>query len=247
MDSDSTVRRPVFKIGIDFGTTYFAMAFFKLDRIENSVNVLPSMMTGNDIEKVSFFGKDSVRAQLAWDPQGRDWLWGPEVDSRIQMGEIKESDRLDMFKMGIDGSAHTAGPRKRLLEKIATLPPECTDRSPEALSTLFIRKAYEYGVQKIISSLTMPRPKEYFSQVDVECAFCVPIMWKPQIIHKLVSITNNAGLPNVEIVSEPEAAAMTMIHKELRPFMKDHTSFPAKIGTYKPFLVADIGGGTGVS
>lgn len=75
---------------------------------------------------------------------------------------------------------------------------------------------------------------------------CVPVAWDYLKKSKMKELAISAGLPNVELIAEPDAAATLVIHEQLEPHAKNQTRVYDEIRALSPILIADIGGGTGV-
>ena len=80
-----------------------------------------------------------------------------------------------------------------------------------------------------------------FSRARVETVLTVPAQWTYAMCRTMEIIAQRAELPNVELVSEPEAAALWIKHDK-----PQRLGMPEDLvsGLKNPFLIVDIGGGT---
>lgn len=236
-------------IGIDLGTTYSAVAWNTFEKFNGPITAIPGQMSAKELKNLLFVeGGYAVKTQLAWDNRYDCWLWGPQVDQAIEDERLSESDRIDMIKLGLDTSPYTSSIRERLAIKIDSLPPRAGDRSVQALITVYLEKLYNHAKHNILDLLKGAGYDDVFERNNVKCAICIPAMWfhDMSVAEKMRSAALDAGIANVELVSEPEAAATYMIHEELKPFENNQGRVPEQTDTKGPFLVADVGGGTGV-
>ena len=115
----SDQKPPKLLIGIDFGTAYNAVAY----------NLGSATRTGNlhglppsTIRVVNFNNQPQVKCQLAWWHERKQWVWGSKVDDLVESGRILESDRILMFKLGLDQSDETREPRNRVRDQLQDIP-----------------------------------------------------------------------------------------------------------------------------
>ena len=245
--AEREAKRRALKIIIDFGTVFSAVAFRDVGMTHGLLDIDPGKLTINDIHVVVFDGEDQVRTQLAWYNEEQKWLWGQEVDEYIQQGELPESSRIEYFKLGLDTSQHTANRRKRLQEQLDALPEGCEERSVVQLHMLFFERLFAYAKQSIQTTFNQQLSGDIFEEAYVSCVICIPAMWSSSLRNTVLTLAQQTGIPNVDFISEPEAASTFIIHQELRPFSTNQESVRTEINRGGPFLVADIGGGTGVS
>lgn len=217
--------------GIDFGTAHCAVVSCEITAVTDPH---PEMI--DRMREVSFWGERSVKTQLAWHPKRKEWLWGPSVDICINNRDIPESSRLEMIKLGLDNSTHTQLYRTRLQEKINNLPTECNSPSCEDLISIFLTRVWDHVksrmAAKIGSSAVLSADK---------VALSVPASWDYDIVAKMIDAAIKAGIPNVELASEPEAAAVCLTLQRM------NSLGTTSLGCKEAFLVADIGAGTGVN
>ena len=120
------------------------------------------------------------------------------------------------------------------------LPPECSERTVEDLTIVLIKYLYTQAEGKCQWALSSKR----LDAAYIKCSVCIPAMWGFRLKRQIEDLATRAGIPNVKLVSEPEAAATFIVHSELKPFAIDQRRVHDKINQHAPFLVSDLGGGT---
>lgn len=240
--------RTKLRIGIDFGTSFSAVAY---TYNEWSVKQRISVATPEPIsmlQTVRFNGADQVRTQIAWHKGRQEYSWGWQLDKDITNGEIMECDRITMLKLGLDSSIATEEIRKAQQEQLLRIPsqPRIQD-----LIGIYLQELYLYAKAKILDRWGTGTTYNIFDGALVECIICVPALWTPEMNEVMIEAAITAGIPNPDLVSEPEAAAALII--------QDQSERPIAVASQADgrqenfcqfndsFLVADVGGGTGVS
>lgn len=208
METDSDVLI----IGFDIGTAFSAVTY----TIARSRNI-----GKNKIEKstdqlfpVRFAHGEQVSSQLAWDSRQRCWVWGDTVDDMAVNGENDDTDRIEMIKLCLDTSGKTQNIRMKVEKQLAGLPEdsykEFGHRPPTAqdLMGLYLKFLWNTTVAEITNSYSKSRSGNIFQRVhQVRCWISVPKLWTPSMTHVMVAAATWAGIPNVDLVHEPEAAA----------------------------------------
>ena len=221
---------PILKIGIDFGTTNSAVAHALLNRDEANSDSISRRLPIERLRNVLFDGEKEVKSQLAWDSDDKCWIWGNEVDRSIHNGDIPESSRITMIKLGLDNTERTRYIREQLMQKLNDLPTECHQPSIEDLISIYLERLFKYAKDKIISSRRKRGLYDVFEVAKVECAICVPaIYFKLGVNQSMISAAERAGIPNPTLISEPDAAAHFMMQTELE---EPHS---VKEKVYNPF------------
>ena len=97
-------------IGIDLGTTYSSVGYL----VVNYASACSDLKAGkcdiiSSLQPVPFNHGEQVKTQLAWDGVRQQFKWGDGVSVAIRNGDIPESGRIGLFKLGLDDSAHLNG------------------------------------------------------------------------------------------------------------------------------------------
>lgn len=212
-----------------------------------------------------------VPSQIAYDHTRKDWLIGNDLkdsirSAKVPSGTVPEEDIIAMPKLCLDERMHEdirENVRKQL-ERVGPLMDAKTGtmRIPtyEDVCREFLKRLYQYAVKKVSGSLSGK-----FRQEDYRCVLSFPAAWNRETRRKLGDIARDAGLTNVDPISEPEAAVAYITRRQLqerrkldenstwsvsnqRCFFCDinaDTTKPAE--ATKPaekFLLIDAGGGT---
>ena len=201
-------------LGIDFGTTFSAVAYALHERNSNQ-QLSTATLNETRIHSVQFdFVESQVKTQLAWHEADQDYVWGDDVDARIRDKEISEDDRIVMLKLGLDETDATSDIRAKQAKQLSRIPPaywgENSDlRQPVIadLISVYLERLYTYAKTKIIRHFGILAGGNIFDVTDVQCAICVPAIWTPEMNQVMVTAAEQAGIPNPSIVSESEAAA----------------------------------------
>jgi len=159
-----------------------------------------------------------------------------------------------MIKLGIEDSAHTANSKKRILQQIADLPTEAGKKpSLEGLIVIFLERFWKHAKEKLTDrvsahlNIVVDKKKGLECVVDLECVFCVPAMWNVETRQRMCNAASEAGLPEFELTTEPEAAGIYLIHEKMfQDTATDVSGMSKSVEILAPFLVVDVGGGTGV-
>ena len=263
--------RTKLRIGIDFGTSFSAVAYTYNEWTagQNVTVHTPEERLLSKLQTVRFNGADQVRTQIGWPKGRREYSWGWQLDKDILNEEIMEDDRITMLKLGLDTSVVTEQIRKRQQEQLLRIPSQPTIQD---LIGIYLQKLYLYAKARILDRWGTGTTYNIFDGALVECIICVPALWTPEMNEVMIEAAITAGIPNPDLVSEPEAAAALIIQdqserpiavasqadgrqenliinvSQLMTALKDRR----KLNDYScqfhdSFLVADVGGGTGVS
>ena len=218
--NDSQVIRNLF-IGIDFGTTYSAVAF-SLHEWNTSRKPSTTELNEANIQSIQFdIGESQVKTQIAWHVASQDFVWGDDVDLCIRHEEISENDRIVLLKLGLEKSQATQEIRAKQKAQLSRIPPGCwgkgRDRRPpviEDLISIFLGRLYDYAKTKIIKICGAVTGGNIFDLTDVRCAIGVPAIWTAEMDQTMVTAAEMAGLPNPDLVSESEAAAALHLREQ---------------------------------
>lgn len=219
MDQTSQQVSRKLKIGIDFGTTYSAIAWAL---VECKVGPHHSSIAINEVKPHSIHfenGRDNVKTQIAWHYESQDYVWGEEVDACIRNKEISEIDRIGMMKLGLDKSKETRDIRENHAQQLSRIPTGEYDghqRRPMMadLISVYLERLYVYAKQRIRRAHDTVGIGSIFDVSDVQCVICVPAVWTPEMNQVMISAAEKAGIPNPDLVCEPEAAAAFIMQEQ---------------------------------
>lgn len=245
--STESTTREIIKVGIDFGTTYTSAAFYRHHVTDGNAGRLPGEVEDRNIHRVIFTSEEAVKSELAWSSDDNRWLWGSEVDDGINNYDLPDSSCIQMIKLGLDSSDHTRCYRNTISRRIEELPDNVRVSEIE-LITIFLTNLMKYVRTKIEDTLGRIGGASILEGADLEYVFCVPAMWDFKHKQKMVEAISEAGvkITELDLVSEPEAAAISMLHRELRSCAGNSQLVQQRVMGMSPFCVIDIGGGTGV-
>ena len=256
--SRSRDERKALKICIDFGTTYSAVSYAHYDLAGDS-GELPRLAVGefhlSRLQYVHFTSQSQVRTQLAW--YKNDWIWGDEVDAAIRRDPgFGEKNRITLLKLGLLENEQTETIRSKHMTQLQALKVSMakSGKETESLTTFdlvreYLRRLYAYAKKKIHKRYGELGIEDVFDKFNISCAICVPALWDDheEIKDGMIRAVGEAGLPNPDLISEPEAAAAFVIQQEWEQnqnFSASPINRASLFHNNKPFLVADIGGGT---
>ena len=228
-------------ICIDFGTTFSSVAYSVAS--EGSVCADEDLLGISDPKEIIFESEKQIKTELAWHPQRQLWVWGYDVDREIRSRQIPRFNRIKMFKLGLDTSDYTVDIRHQIHDQISNLPAECNVHCVDDLISIYLGFLFSYAKNNISGQHGRLHGFDIFQFMDVEWVICVPAMWTYQMNTRMRSAAVKAGIPDPQIVSEPEAAAMFLKINEQK---QDRVAArPLSYGS-APCLVLDVGGATSV-
>ena len=233
-------------VGLDFGTTFSSVAHALIDHASACSEIRNDRFDIGLINEIRLNGSKQPKTELAWVPHpspGR-WIWGEDVGRKIKSQQIQESDRTGLFKLGLDESEETHSIRSRIHDQINRLPPETGVRRLDDLIRTYLKLLFDNAIAKMHDCYGRAYNQNILDIVKIESVVCVPAMWICHVNQRMKDIAMSAGFPTVEIISEPEAAALFIRYDSPRfnsTLKSDITSFKG------PFIVLDVGGGTAVS
>ena len=173
-------------------------------------------------------------------------LFGNEVDRAIDNHELKEDDRLEYLKLGLDDSSHTEGLRETILARLDKLPPDCPTRSIDQVVGAFLEYLYRSALLRIQDTIHTPNSSAFLPRTQVVSIVCVPANWSYALKHRMKTIAANAGLPKVELMTEPDAVATFVIHGEMKSYATHEHQIMDEMDDQNSILIVDVGGCTGV-
>lgn len=210
METDSDVLI----IGFDIGTALSAVAY-TIARSRSIGKSKPTIANStNQIFPVRFAHGTQVSSQLAWDPRQRCWAWGDAVDDMVENGEIDDTDRIEMIKLCLDTSGKTQNTRTKVEKQLNSLPEDACKEfgrqlpSAQDLMGVYLKFLWDTTVAEITNCYSKSRSGNIFQRVSrVCCWISVPKLWTPSMNRAMAAAATWAGIPNVDLVHEPEAAA----------------------------------------
>ncbi|KAH8657095.1 hypothetical protein BGZ60DRAFT_507739 [Tricladium varicosporioides] len=200
-------------IALDFGTTYSGIAY-AFSNGEDKADVVSIMEWPGQV-----FRQPKTPTLISYDPEDKDlFTWGEQDhEGHVVQGiklllEENDDTRPDYFS-------------NSKMKELADLP-----KSPTAIASDFMKAAYKHALKKIEGSV----PREYVKACQKKFVLTVPAAWSDQAKSATYKAAKNAGFDTVELIKEPEAAAMYTLHE-----MADKS---LKVGD--AFVICDAGGGT---
>ena len=202
-------------IGFDIGTAYTSVSFALAPRdIEKSQSIDPGKISAKEPIAVSFNGRHQVSSQLAWCDEESTWVWGDYIDELVDDGSIHEMDRIQMLKLSIEGSWRTERIRQKVNGLIDRLPFDAREQlmtpdspTPGDLIAMYLKLLWVETQAQIKGHYAKSSAGNIFDNRMIECWISVPKLWSPQMNAIIVSAADWAGLPEIHLVHEPEAAA----------------------------------------
>lgn len=130
-----------------------------------------------------------------------------------------------MLKLAFDDSQNNLEVVRRHQNQLTRLPQEAKETLGEKpqirdLVVLFLKwlwsnvatvlRAHYFGLYFHLFGTGIGEEK---LREKIKCTFALPARWGPSIMSRMASAVDEAGIPNVEYVSEPEAAAAYIIRE----------------------------------
>ena len=215
---DSSSGSEVLVIGFDIGTALSAVAYtlapslhYQAYQSVSGEEVINNLFT--NLFTVPFTNGPQVSSQLAWYHRKSRWVWGVNVDLLVETGEIEEADRIEMIKLCIETSPRTYNIREKVRRQLNRLPAlACKDfghPSPptfEDLIRLYLKFIWQRAAEKIMECYSH-RSDNISQDSQIHCWISVPKLWSTQMNDAVITAAVLAGIPNADLVHEPEAAA----------------------------------------
>ncbi|KAL8768862.1 MAG: hypothetical protein Q9209_005043 [Squamulea sp. 1 TL-2023] len=226
-------------IGLDFGTTtskgvYYAPRELKVSsgaQVHGHVDFRES-----EIYAVRLSSNGHTEpTKLAWHKIKRRFVYGSEVDREVRQDSIKPEDIIELPKLGLDRSAQTLPIRIR--QKVQREEISCeTGTLPSSIDIVaqYLRWFKGRLLEKIKANLGCWRYENLSVADNAIWVLTLPANWE-EASDDLRQAAREAGLGEVELVTETEAAAAAMLGSS-----EDKFSDLAA----EPILVFDAGGGT---
>ena len=207
---DKMEFRTKLRIGIDFGTSFSAVAY-DYNEISAQQSATPERSSVLSLQTVRFNTHDQVPTQVAWNPTRQEFSWGWQVDKEILNEDIMECDRIILLKLGLDKTSTTEQIRKIQQEQLLRIP---SRPRIEDLIGIYLQKLYLHAKTTILNRWGSGENSNFFDGALVECNICVPALWTPEMNEVMIKAAVTAGIPNPDLVSEPEAAAAMIIQDQ---------------------------------
>jgi len=202
-------------VGFDIGTAYSSVSFAlaPINGSQSQANIARRVSTQESMP-VSFNGRYQVSSQLAWCNEESNWYWGDYIDVLVDDSRVDESDRVQMLKMCLEGSKRTQRLREKVQILISRLPHSAKEQlmtpdAPEAgdLLGMYLKLLWSETRTQIMGHYAKSNAGNIFDYCPVESWISVPKLWSPQINAIVVAVADWAGIPDIHLVHEPEAAA----------------------------------------
>ncbi|KAL9630858.1 MAG: hypothetical protein Q9204_004509 [Flavoplaca sp. TL-2023a] len=226
-------------IGLDFGTTTCKSAYYAprvLGISSNSRDTLTFTPSEAEIYPVELSNEGHTEpTKLAWHKIERRFFYGSELELKVDRGSISPEDVVDLPKLSLDRSEQTYRLRKRQEAQREKMP----FKNGEPLSSIdiiaqFLRWFKDRVLGIIKHQLGRRRYNVAALAESATWVLTLPANWE-EASDDLRRAAREAGLGNVELVTETEAAAAAMLGSSQESF-RDLAQ--------EPILVADAGGGT---
>lgn len=218
-------------VGVDYGTTFTGVSYVTSDRTGADIVVLRSWPgPGRPVE-----GNWKTPTTIAYgseNSRNKD-CWGYEV--------LPSMTSCSWTKLLLDTSAETAeyddpSLREATGSSFFRLPP-CKDA--QRVCQDFLKEVYNF----IVDRLRLQMTQEIFNVTPMECYLTMPAIWTDKAQTATREAAKAAGFgsrpfDSIKMITEPEAAAIATLKKDLRP---------DSVNSVKPgdnILVLDCGGGT---
>ncbi|KAL8711153.1 MAG: hypothetical protein Q9220_004298 [cf. Caloplaca sp. 1 TL-2023] len=204
--------RPSLTICIDFGTTTSKAAFYIHDVASGrpQVDRVQSIL----LPKRRF----SAPTKLAWNGLKGTFIYGLAVQSALNNGDILREDVLELPKLGLDRSSSTQDIR-RYQEQVRDRMPHsgATPLSAVDVVAKFIKWFSDYILKKVNENNASVQGCPITDKADVKWILTIPASWE-ESSNDLRAAARTAGLGEVQLVSETEAAAALMLEEQALPF-----------------------------
>ncbi|KAI9661677.1 MAG: hypothetical protein M1821_008915 [Bathelium mastoideum] len=179
-------------IALDFGTTYSGIAYAfstKPDQVY-SINEWPGA-PGRTVPKTP--------TALKYDSQS-SFKWGYELDRTA-------GNKIEGIKLLLDPD------QDRPLYDPTTIAGagaeiELLGNPPIDVAAAYMGAIYQYALKKIEGKV----PKSYLEMLDKRFVLSVPAVWSEKAKDTTLRTARNAGIAPIELIKEPEAAALFTLH-----------------------------------
>ncbi|KAL7922154.1 hypothetical protein ACQKWADRAFT_327223 [Trichoderma austrokoningii] len=200
-------------IAVDFGTTYSGVAYCFADQRDSSPIPIDNWPGPNGIDV------PKIPTVICYDKQDlQKFTWGGNVEP--------QAESISGFKLLLDPSQSRPAyvPGINIAEELQQLP-----KTPIEITADFIGAIHKHAIEEISKKF----PKDYVRLCRKEYIFSVPAVWSDAAKHATLKAAEMAGLTPVQLVKEPQAAALWTTKK-----------LNVALNSGDVFVVCDAGGGT---
>ncbi|KAL8670508.1 MAG: hypothetical protein Q9168_004960 [Polycauliona sp. 1 TL-2023] len=226
-------------IGLDFGTTTSKGAYYSPRELKSSFGsqrVRSVAVQESEIYAVELSSSSHVeRTQLAWHKTEGRFLYGSEVDRELNRESIMAEDVFILPKLSLDRSTQTLKLRQKQRAQRHKMP----SKDGKPLSSIDLVAQFLHWFKDRLLESVKDRPGcgrlgDPAVADNVIWVLTLPANWE-EASDDLRQAATQAGLRNVQLVTETEAAAAAMLGS---PDVSDPDLAQENI------LVLDVGGGT---
>ncbi|KAL9036554.1 MAG: hypothetical protein Q9180_004235, partial [Flavoplaca navasiana] len=235
--SDNSTHKII--VGLDFGTTTCKAAYYAPRLLEASSDLVPPLPLTSlvaEIYPVEFSHEGHTEpTKLAWHEGEHRFYYGSELDFKVDRGSIPPGDVVELPKLSLDDSAQTHKLRKRQEAQRERMP----YMNGKPLSSIdiiaqFLRWFKDRALGIIKHQLDRRRYNVSALADSTIWVLTLPANWE-EAGDDLRQAAREAGLGNIELVTETEAAAIAWLASSPESFQDL---------AQEPMVVADAGGGT---
>lgn len=211
--SDNATHKVI--VGLDFGTTTCKAAYYapRLLRVSSDFPT-PSQFTPSEAEiypvELSNEGHTEP-TKLAWHKEKCRLFYGSELDREVNRGSIPPEDVIDLPKLSLDRSAQTC----KLRKKQKAQREQIGDKNGKLFSSVdviaqFLRWFKDRVLDRIKFQLDRRRYNVLTLADNTTWVLTLPANWE-EASDDLRQAAREAGLGEVELVTETDAAAAAML------------------------------------
>lgn len=231
-------------ISLDFGTVNSKAAYTTVDATTAVNQLKQNSFDLQVIGDIDFDNQPTMPTIMAYH-QG-EWSFGNRVNSLISASSLPASKKISLMKLGLAEAAYTKETNSRLDRQLKELPDVIGVKTRQDLVVIFLREFHQQVRAKISSAFGM---KDIWKTHKVETLLTIPACWKLEMIGMMKAAAQVAGLENVKLISEPEAAAMYFMYSRqvaAGPLVPAGPLGRPLAASSEPFVLLDVGGGTAV-
>ncbi|KAL8890158.1 MAG: hypothetical protein Q9192_005907, partial [Flavoplaca navasiana] len=226
-------------IGLDFGTTTCKAAYYAPRLLRASSDFPPPVpVTPSEAEiypvELSNEGHTEP-TKLAWHKEKRRFFYGSELDREVNRGSIPPEDVVDLPKLSLDRSAQTCALRQK---QKAQRDQMGTKNGKPVSSVNVIAQFLRWFKDRVLDRIKFQLDRRRYNVLaladNTTWVLTLPANWE-EASDDLRLAAREAGLGEVELVTETDAAAAAMLGSSEETY-RDLAQ--------EPILVVDAGGGT---
>ena len=121
---------------------------------------------------------------------------------------------IDLLKLGLDDSPNTEDIRNAQTKKLERIMTAEEFLDVEDFVRKYFAALYEYVKKEIVSKERAIRNFNDLSEANIETMISVPVVWTQAMHRKTERLALEAGIPNISLISEPEAVAAYISYHE---------------------------------